>query len=212
MELNVWSKVAVAVQTALAASLAITAITKANPAVATSAAHGLTNGDVILLKVNGMTQLNYRVVRVAGVTTDTFQLEGIDSTGYETFTSGTAEEVTFGASASTLQDLSPSGGEPEGILVRTIHTDQDFEQPGNRSPIVINATSLWDPSDPALLVLKGFDEIKTPGCVLVTFATGARIMFCAAMSANLAPAGGAGQMVTTPVSMRLRGLITNYAS
>jgi hypothetical protein len=212
MELNFWSKVAVAVQTALAASLAITAITKANPAVATSADHGLTNGDVILLKVNGMTQLNYRVVRVAGVTTDSFQLEGIDSTGYENFTSGTAEEVTFGASASTLQDLSPSGGEPEGIPVRTIHTDQDFEIPGNRSPIVISATSLWDPSDPALLAIKGFDEIKTPGCVLVTFATGARIMFCAFMSANLAPAGSAGQVVTTPVSMRLRGLITNYAA
>ena len=38
--INVWSKVAVAVQTLLAAPKVITAISKANPAVATSTAHG----------------------------------------------------------------------------------------------------------------------------------------------------------------------------
>lgn len=212
MELNVWSKVAVSLQTVISATKPITAISKASPAVATSAAHGLTNGDYVLLKVNGMTPLNYRVVRVAAVTADTFQLEGIDSTGFETFTSGTAQEITFGASASTLQDLSPSGGESAGITVSTIHSDQDFEIPGNRSPIVISAGSLWDPTDPALLAMKGFDELKTPACVIATFSTGAKILFCAYMSANLAPAGSSGQVVTTPVSMRLRGLITTYAS
>lgn len=202
----------VAIAAAYGAALVTTIVTNANPAVATSTAHGLTNGDYVLLKVNGMTPLNYRVVRVAGVTTDTFQLEGIDSTGFETFTSGTAQEITFGASASTLQDLSPSGGESAGITVSTIHSDQDFEIPGNRSPIVISAGSLWDPTDPALLAMKGFDELKTPACVIATFSTGAKILFCAYMSANLAPAGSSGQVVTTPVSMRLRGLITTYAS
>lgn len=212
MELNVWSKVSVGVQTALAASKTITAITKASPAVATSTAHGIANGSYVLLKVSGMGLLNYRVVRVANAAANTFELEGIDSTTYDTFVSGTAEVVTFGASASTLQDLSPSGGEAAGIAVSTIHSDQDFEIPGNRSPIVISAGSLWDPGDPALLALKAFDEKKTAACVLATFSTGAKIVFCAYMSANLAPTGSAGQVVTTPVSMRLRGLITTYAT
>lgn len=210
--INVWSKVAVAVQTALAASKAITAITKASPAVATSTAHGYTVGDYLLLKVNGMRQLDYRVVRVSAADTNTFTLEGVDATTFDTFVSGTAEEVTFGANASTFQDVSASGGEAATIAISTIHDDQDFEIPGNRSPIVFSFGSLWDPADAALLALKGFDDIKTPGCVLLTFATGAKVLMAAYVSAGLAPTGSSGQPVTTPVSLRLRGRLTTYAS
>lgn len=210
--INVWSKVAVAVQTALAAAKTITAITKASPAVATSTAHGYTVGDYLLLKVNGMRQLDYRVVRVSAADTNTFTLEGVDSTTFDTFVSGTAEEVTFGANASTFQDVSASGGEAATIAISTIHDDQDFEIPGNRSPIVFSFGSLWDPADPALLALKGFDDIKTPGCVLLTFATGAKVLMAAYVSAGLAPTGSSGQPVTTPVSLRLRGRLTTYAS
>ena len=210
--INVWSKVAVAVQTALGAPKTISAITKASPAVATSTAHGLTNGTVGLFKVNGMRQLDYRVVRVAGVTTDSFQLEGVDSTAFDTFISGTFEAITFGASASTFQDVSASGGEAATIAISTIHDDQDFEIPGNRSPIVFSFGSLWDPADAALQALKGFDDIKTPGCVQLTFATGAKVLMAAYVSAGLAPTGSSGQPVTTPISLRLRGRLTTYAS
>jgi hypothetical protein len=210
--INVWSKVAVAVQTVLAAPKTITAITKANPAVAASTAHGLANGTVGLLKVSGMRQLDYRVVRLANVDTDDFELEGVDSTTFDTFTSGTFEAITFGANASTFQDVSASGGEAASIAIATIHDDQDFEIPGNRSPLVFNFGSLWDPADPALLALKGFDDIKTPCCVQLTFATGAKIFMAAFVGASLAPTGSSGQPVTTPVSLRLRGRLTSYAS
>ncbi|MGH6625143.1 MAG: phage tail tube protein [Burkholderiaceae bacterium] len=210
--INVWSKVAVAVQTVLAAAKTITAITKANPAVATSTTHGYTNGDVLLLKISGMTQLDYRVVRAAGVTANDFQLEGVDSTSFDTFVSGTAEKITFGATASTLQDINGSGGEAESIGVSTIHDDQNIEIPGNRTPIVYNFGSLWDPGDAALKQMQVFDNSKTAGCLQITFATGAKLYFAAYMSAPLVPVGSAGQPVTTPVTFRLRGRITNYTS
>lgn len=69
----------------------ITAITKANPAVVTTAAaHGYSNGDsVIIQAVVGMPQVNgYRKYTVAGATTTTFQLSGVDSTSFGTYTSG----------------------------------------------------------------------------------------------------------------------------
>jgi len=212
-DINVWSKVAVAVQTALAAPKTISAITKANPAVVSSTGHSYTAGDILLLKINGMRQLDYRVVRVlAAVTADTFSLEGVDATTFDTFVSGTAEEVTFGASASTFQDVSVSGGDAAGTLIETIHDDESYEIPGKRSPIVFSFGSLWDPADSALLALKGFDDIKTPGCISLTFATGAKIYMAAYASANLAPTGSSGQPVTTPVSLRLRGRLTTYAA
>lgn len=209
---NIWSKVAVAVQSALAASKTITGITKANPAVATSTAHGYADGDLLLLKINGMTQLDYRVVRVAAKTTDTWQCEGVNSTSYDTFTSGTAEKITFGTSCATLQDISSSGGEAAAIAVQTIHDEQNYELPGNRSPMAYNFGSIWDPADAGLVALASFDNLKTPCAISFTFSSGAKIYFAAYPSCNLNPGGSAGALVTTPVALRLRGRLTAYSS
>ena len=68
----------------------ITNATQANPCVITSAGHGLENGDKVFLTgfSGGMTDLNDSVFTVAGKTTDTFQLDGINSTGFSAYSSG----------------------------------------------------------------------------------------------------------------------------
>lgn len=67
---------------------AISGITKANPAVVTSTAHGLTTGNNIKLKVAGMTQLEGWQGTITVLTADTFRLDGVNSTSYGTFSSG----------------------------------------------------------------------------------------------------------------------------
>jgi len=70
---------------------AITAITKANPAVVSCAAHGYPDGTPVLIRdVLGMTEVNDKVFTVANSTTDTFQLSGVNSSGYTAYTSGGA--------------------------------------------------------------------------------------------------------------------------
>ena len=78
----------------------ITAITKANPGVVTSASHGFSNGDEVYVdSVGGMTELNVRNYLVANSTTNTFSLQDlfgndIDTTNFTTYTSGgTATEI-----------------------------------------------------------------------------------------------------------------------
>ena len=67
----------------------ITGITKANPAVVTSNSHGFSNGDRVFISgVVGMTQVNNLEFTVAGATTNTFQLSGVDSSAYTTYSSG----------------------------------------------------------------------------------------------------------------------------
>lgn len=72
----------------------ITAATNANPCVITSNAHGYSNGDeVYITGVSGMTQLNGRNFKVAGVTANTFQLQymngtNVNSTAFGVYTSG----------------------------------------------------------------------------------------------------------------------------
>jgi hypothetical protein len=87
----------------------ITAATKANPVVITSAAHGFSNGDqVIIAGVVGMTQLNTgHPFTVANKTTDAFELQGINGTAYGTYVSGgTVARVYTVTTPYTEDDLS----------------------------------------------------------------------------------------------------------
>jgi len=108
-----WSNVQVAVQSALATAIVITAITKANPAVVSYTGTDPTNGDFIAVTALGMRQVDARVFRIANVNGagNTLELEAIDSTSFDTFTSGSAQVVTFGTSLGTVSGLSASGGD-----------------------------------------------------------------------------------------------------
>lgn len=74
--------------------LAVTAATAANPAVLTANAHGLTNGQVVYLEgfAGGTwaTNVNKRWFVVGNVTTNTFELTGINATGFGTATFASA--------------------------------------------------------------------------------------------------------------------------
>ncbi len=87
----------------------ITGATRANPVVITSANHGYTNGQRIYITgVRGMTQINNRSFIVAGRTANTFQLQGVNGTGYNAYTNtGLAHCTTAGCSYYYFQ--SPSG-------------------------------------------------------------------------------------------------------
>ena len=90
------------------ATKSISAITKANPAVVTATSHGYSNGDHVWINdVGGMTEVNGRRYTVANKTTNTFELSGVDSSNYTTYTSsGTAAKVYEIATEYTSAQLS----------------------------------------------------------------------------------------------------------
>jgi len=90
------------------ADITITGISKANPAVVTAAAHGLVNGAVVDLDaIVGMTELNGISAPVKVLTASTFELVGVDSTDYTTYSSaGSATPAVF---IETCQHKSYSG-------------------------------------------------------------------------------------------------------
>lgn len=79
----------VSIATANAVATNITAITAASPPVVTSNSHGYANGNIVYIDgVVGMTQLNRRAFVVANVATNTYELKGVDATGYTAYVSG----------------------------------------------------------------------------------------------------------------------------
>lgn len=210
---KVWKNVAVAMQSALAAAKTITGITKASPGVATSVAHGYANGDYVYLTINGMYHVNEKVVRVAGVAADTFQLEGVDTTLFDTFTSGTAEKITYGTSITTATTITASGGGFEFIPTTTIHGNVNTVIPGLPEASKLEMDNIHDISDAGLLAMKAASDAQARRAFKVQWGTGGQIMVVSGyVGASLLPGGSAQQLVTTPTVITMNGTPTYYAS
>ena len=104
----------------------ITGATSANPVVVTSAGHGYSNGDrVYITSVVGMTQINNREFTVANATTNTFELSGIDGTGFDTYSSdgkvAKIVEVTTTYTASEVFEINYAQSADVLFLVHKSH-------------------------------------------------------------------------------------------
>lgn len=209
---KIWSNVQVAMQSALAAADTVSAITKANPGVATATAHGMSNGAFILGNIEGMKELNGRVFRIANIAANTFELEGEDTTNYDTFTSGNVQEVTFGTSFGTVRGLTTNGGDFPFIDTTTIHDKVATQIPGIASAISYQFEHIWDIANVALLAMKLASDTKTQRAFKFTFANGAIMVFNGYCGATLIPAGNAQDLVTTQTTITMFGSPTYYAS
>lgn len=205
-----WSNVQVAVQSAIAATKTITAISKANPGVVSSTAHGYANGEYVLLTVQGMSQVNNRVFRVSGTAANAFNLEGEDTTLFDTFSSGTAQLITFGTTMATVTGLTASGGDFDFIDTTTIHDTVRTQIPGLPSPATYSLENFWDVSDAALIALKQASDNQSTRAMRFGFANGQKVTFTGYVGATLLPGGNAQELVTTPVVLTMHGRPTTY--
>lgn len=214
-----WSNVAIAMESALAASVSITGITKAAPGVV-SATHTLANGDFVKLMINGMWQLNGRVFRVCNVsTTVSFELEdvtggsGIDTTAYDTFTSGSFEKITFGTSITTATNISASGGDFGFIDTTTVHVNQKTQIPGTANPLSYQFENLWDIADAGQIAMKSASDGQSQKCFKFTIGTGGPIMvFAGYVGFTGAPTGQAQDKVVSPATITAFGQPVFYSA
>lgn len=207
-----WSNVAVAMQSAIAADVTITNITKASEGVVT-ATNTYTAGDYVYLKIQGMFQLNERVARIKTVSGTGFTLEGIDTTNFDTFSSGTCNKLTFGTSITTATSLSSSGGDFDFIDTTTIHGNAKTQIPGLPNPSTYTFENIWDVSDAGLLAMKNAADAQGIRAFKFTFGAGGQIMvFAGYVGASLLPGGLAQGKVTTSTVITMNGAPTYYAS
>ena len=207
-----WSNVAVAMQSALGSDITITAISKATEGVVT-ATNTLSNGDFVALTVQGMYQLNDRVARVKSTSGTGFTLEGVDTTLFDTFSSGTANKITFGTSITTATSITSSGGDFDFIDTTTIHGNSKTQMPGLPNPANFSFDNIWDVADAGLLAIKLASDAQAKRAFKFTFGTGGQIMtFNGYVGGNLLPAGQAQGLVTTPTAITMNGSPTYYSS
>lgn len=210
-----WTNVGIDVETARAAAVSITNVGKANPGLVTYAGtvHP-SNGDWIYVQAQGMHQINDRIFRIANVNTSakTFELEGEDTTSYDTHISGSYQVITFGASFNTVQTVSPSGGDYEKADVTTIHDAVRKNVPTIAQPLTLSMTNIFDLSDPGFVECNKAYKAKAKRAIRLRFGTGAKIVMIGYVGAAGVPTGQAQGVVQTPVTIEAQNLPTVYAS
>lgn len=212
---SLWKSVQVDVESAAAAAVTIVGITKDNPAVVSFNGSLPSDGDYVRINATGMSQVDGRVFRVANGASgspDTFELEGLDSTDFDTFSAGDFEVLTFGTSMTTATGLQASGGDFDFIDITTIHDNIRKQIPGVASPAVYSFENLWDVTDLALVAFKTAADNQTLSGVRFTFANGQKVVFNGYIGATLLPVGNAQDKVTTSVVITMFGRPTVYSS
>lgn len=126
----------------------ISGITKASTAVVTTSTnHGFSTGDrVIISGVGGMYEVNGVEYTVTNLTSTTFQLSGINSTGFTTYTSGgTVARIYEVATAYTASQVNDLNVTQSADVLYIAHRSHPLRQ------LVRSAATTWTLSDVSIL-------------------------------------------------------------
>lgn len=145
----------------LAAAKTITAITNANPAVATCTGHGYTTGDEIMLS-SGWEDATDSVYKIESVDANSFKILGLDSTNTSFFPAGSgggsAQKLSAWTAIPQVLTISASGGDARFTDVNPL-----AKRNGIRIPTGFNATSVtlslgFDATTPAYKTMVGISR------------------------------------------------------
>ena len=124
----------------LASAKTVTAITNANPAVATCTGHGYTTGDEIMLS-SGWEDATDSVYKIESVDANSFKILGLDSTNTSFFPTGSgggsAQKLSAWTAIPQVLTISASGGDARFTDVNPL-----AKRNGIRIPTGFNATSI----------------------------------------------------------------------
>jgi hypothetical protein len=102
-------------------AIPVTAVTLASPGVATSTAHAQLDATVgYFASVGGMVQLEGQGVRLDSVTTNNFTLQGLNTTNFSAFTSGSFFPVLTWVTLAEATSYAIGGGAAEKLDVTTL--------------------------------------------------------------------------------------------
>ena len=192
----------------------VSAITNANPAVATSTAHGYSNGAIVRV-VSGWSRLTNRIVRVASSLTNTFALDGFDSTA-AVFNAGggvgTATEITALTQITQILGFETSGGDQQFVNYSFMEQDFETQLPTIQSAMSIKLTIGDDPSLAGYIALKAAGEARATRALKLLLKDGSFILYNGVVSFNETPTTNKGAVMTVSATFSLSGRPIRYAS
>jgi len=204
----------IAIATGYSASSPITAVSNANPAVATITGGAVTTGDIVVVK-SGWSRLNDRVVR-AGSGGTSVTLEGINSTNVSTYPAGSGlgsmVEVSGWQQVTQILETSSSGGEQGFVNYSFLESDAEYQIPTVKSPVSFKFKIADDATLAHYPVLDAADIARTPQAVRLLLPTGSVIYWNAYVTLSRTPTLTKNEVMGLEVTMSLVSEVTRYAA
>jgi hypothetical protein len=205
----------ISLATGYGTSSQITAVSNANPAVATiGAGASIATGDIMVIK-SGWSRLNDRVIRAAAGGS-AVTLEGFDATDVSKFPVGTGlgslVEVTGWQQITQILDTNSSGGEQQFVTYSFLEDDAEHQIPTVKSPMVYKFTIADDATLPHYAVLDRADVARTPQAVRLLLPTGSVVYWNAYVTLSRTPTLTKNQVMGLEVTMSLVSEVTRYVS
>lgn len=195
------------------ADVTITAISNANPAVASATAHGFVAGDIVVV-TSGWVKLTGRAFKVGTVTTDTFQLLGVNTTSTQSYpagtSAGTAKSVDEWVNIPQITEVASSGGEQQFYQFGFLEEDEDRQIPTTKSPSTLTLTVADDPSQPYVPVVETADELKEERIQRLNLVNGDVILYNSIASITNTPSLTRNQIMVRTITLAQQGRVTRY--
>jgi len=192
----------------------LSALTNANPGVATlSASHGVSTGDIIEV-TSGWAQLNNRIVKAGTVATNDVPLTGIDTTNTTTYPAGSGtgsvREITAWQQIVQVTDVSTQGGDQQFATYSFLESSDQFQIPTTRSPQSLQFSVGDDTSLPHYAVLKAANDDRLQRALRVSLPGGSVIYYNAYITLNETPTLTKDQIMTFSVTASLLARPVRY--
>lgn len=205
------SKFAIAI--AYGTPVTVTDISNANPAVADADAHGFTAGALVLLN-NAWANVNNSVRRVASPLTDTFAVEGLDSTNVSRYPAnggaGTALGIPTWVPISKIPTFEMTGGDAKTLTTGYIDYERDFEAIIGANPERLNFTVSYDPDSVGFAAMVKGHEGGGIVVLRMTLPSGDDMFYPGQMFFNKTPVTTKDQEMVNNATIVLQGDFTRY--
>lgn len=215
MAVSVPNGALVAIANGYGSALTVSAATNANPCVMTSTAHGLVNGDFVEV-TSGWSRLTSKVVRVSGVTANTFELEGIDTslTSIYPATSGigSVRKITGWTQLSQILSSSSSGGEQQFLEYQLLEADSQKRIPTFKNAAGITMSVADDATLPGYILASTANDDRLQRAVRITLPSNAKILYNAYISLNKTPSLTVNEVMAVEVTLSLLAEVVRYAT
>lgn len=167
-------------QSAIGSKQAVSAITKANPAVVSYAGADPSVGNyVAMVDMFGMTEFEDALVKVSSVDTgaNTFTAEDQDASGYGTFASGNMQVVTMATELGDGTGFTISGFDQQFAEYNLLRDRITRKIPTNVSAGSIEIPMLWDPTDATAQAIRTAADTAAKIGFKVVFPDGLEMLF-----------------------------------
>lgn len=196
------------------ASKTMSAVSNANPGVATlEASHGIVADDIMEV-TSGWSKLTNRIVKAGTPAANDVPLVGIDTSDTDRYPAGggvgSIREITGWTQLAQILGSSSNGGEQQFAEYQFLEADSQTRIPTVKSAAGLEFTIADDPTLPGYLLAVEANDDRLPRAVRLTLPGGGVIYYNVYISVNKTPSLEVNAPMTVTVTMSLLSDVVRY--